>query len=110
MPDNEFEAAVESDKPPTISALVAKKTNAEHDDPMRSFNPPVGFQEATKLTGHLRKLAEFCAKNQPKHVLGGFLPHEIEEARQRAEMIRDWLDLFLRLRPGDDKKAVATDR
>lgn len=89
VPEQDFEAAVESDAPPTVAELAEK---GKEEKPAER---PEGFGEATRFGGQMRKLAEFCDKHDPKYVLGGFLPHEIEETRHHAKVVRDWLDLFL---------------
>jgi hypothetical protein len=61
--DEKFEAAIESDNPPTITSLVKM-----------SRPVPEGFTRATHLIGTVKRFAEFCQDNDAALVAGGGAP------------------------------------
>ena len=87
IPGNEFEALIESDNPPSITALA--------DMGRREQPKPEGFVQATHLIGAVRRFADFCGENEPRLVAGGVLPHEIDELREMVSKIDTWLDVFV---------------
>jgi hypothetical protein len=89
VPTDAFESAVESDAPPTVTAL------AEIGKHSRLPEPPDGFREATRLLGSVRRFAEFCAENDPLFVAGGVLPKEASDLRKKVSIIDGWLDKFV---------------
>jgi hypothetical protein len=68
VPNEDFEAAVESDEPPTISQLASKG--------IKSRPTPAGFSQATNLLGAAKRFAEFCADNDPEFVSGGVMDYQ----------------------------------
>ncbi len=86
--DADFDAAVESDNPPTVTAL------AEQGKKPRS-PPPEGFAEASKLIGTVRRFAEFCDVHDPAIVANGVLSNETVKVRQLVSTIDSWLDRFV---------------
>lgn len=95
VPEAEFEAAVESDNPPTVTKLaeMAKKTNGAVGT--KDFVPPEGFEQATRLLGTIRSFAEFCAETNPETVAGSLMPNEIAKARRTIGVIDSLLDRFV---------------
>lgn len=90
VPAEEFERAVESDQPPTVTRF------AEMGRKVRQMPPaPEGFTQATHLIGAVKRFAEFCAANNPEHVAGGVMPSEAGDLRQRVATIDAWLDRFV---------------
>jgi len=87
VPQQDFDAAVEGDDPPTVTALaeIGKQTRPV----------PQGFQEATHLIGALRDFARFCSEHPPELVAGGVMPSETPEVRQQVAAIDGWLDRFV---------------
>ena len=77
MPEDEFEAAVESDNPPTVTTLS------------RPTGP--GFAKARHLVGELSRFAEFCRENKPDFVASGVMKEQITEVRTQATAVRIWL-------------------
>lgn len=71
IPAEEFEAAIESDAPPTVTRL------AEMGKQSRSA--PEGFKEASRLIGTVRRFAEFCEANAPARVANGVMASEAAE-------------------------------
>ncbi len=92
VPADKFEAAVESPKPPTVTAL------AEMGKQIRAV-PPESFKRATHLIGTVKRFAEFCESNDPKMVAAGVLPSEDQELRELVEVIEGWLDYLVSLPP-----------
>jgi hypothetical protein len=83
VPPEEFEALVESECPPTVTALADRGTEKR---------PVVqGVREATKLIGLLRSLALFCEKHQPNEVVVGVFDHEMPQIRRHIESIERWV-------------------
>ena len=75
IPEQEFEAVVESDDPPSVTKL-ADMGRREYDI-LTSPKPP-GFQAATRLQGAVERFSVFCSEHDPEVVAEGFLRHEIE--------------------------------
>lgn len=86
IPTEQFEALVESDKPPTVTAL------AEMGKQTRSV--PEGFKQATHLIGSVRRFAEFCEENAPHVVANGVMTKEVVELRALTAVIDVWLRIF----------------
>lgn len=87
VPADQFEAAIESDKPPTVTAL------AEMGKQSRPL--PEGFTQATHLIGAVKRFAEFCQTNDAARVAGGVLPAEAGALRSMVGVIDGWLDQFV---------------
>lgn len=77
IPEDEFEAAVESDDPPSVTTLS------------RPTGP--GFAKARHLVGELSRFAEFCRENKPGFVASGLMEEQIAEVRDQATAVRIWL-------------------
>ena len=82
IPEDEFDAAVESDYPPSVTHLA-------------EAGKKPGFKQATEALGSLRRLAKFCKENDPKLVASGLMPSEHQEAREWVSEIDAWLDSFV---------------
>lgn len=89
IPADKFEAAVESQTPPTVTKL------AEMGKQSRAPAPPQGFSQATHLLGTVRRFAEFCASQSPEFVAGGVMPSEVKTVREQVAAIDAWLDRFV---------------
>jgi hypothetical protein len=90
--DEAFDAAVESDDPPTqeqLSQMGAKKQERP--------SPPVGFAEATHLLGALGRMVDQCEQHQPAFIVGGVDPREITKATEQANRVVRWLVEFVSL-------------
>jgi hypothetical protein len=88
VPTEEFEAAVESDDPPTITRLAELGAKSQPKAPEK-------FPEATHIIGVLHELAAFCAEHPPAQVGLAVLPHEVKSLRADAEALDAWLREFL---------------
>lgn len=96
VPQSAFEAAVESESPPTVTALaeMGKQPRPTPDDP--AYQPkPKGFYEATHTMGALRRFVEKCRDHPPELVAGGLDHHEHDEARELVAEADAWLDRFV---------------
>jgi hypothetical protein len=87
VPAEQFEAVIESKKPPTVTAL------AELGKQSRPV--PEGFKQATHLIGAVKRFAEFCQDNDAGLVAGGVLPAEAGALRSMVGVIDGWLDRFI---------------
>jgi hypothetical protein len=115
VPADQFDAAVESDKPPTVTALaeMGKQSRpvpaagpspaSESSSPQTAAAPavappvaaPAGFKQATHLIGVVRDFAAFCEVNDPVVVAGGLMKSEIRAVRSFVGIIDGWLDRFV---------------
>jgi hypothetical protein len=84
VPEEVFEAAVESNDPPTVTKLASMGTV-----------PRPGFKKATHLLGAVRRFSEFCAENEPEGVASGVMDSEVGELREMVSHIDGWLDRFV---------------
>lgn len=87
IPAEQFEAAIESEVPPTVTTL------AEMGKASRPL--PEGFKQATHLIGAVKRFAGFCQENDPAVVAGGVLSAEVSELRSLVVVIDGWLDRFI---------------
>jgi hypothetical protein len=80
VPATDFDAAIEGDKPATVTALaeMGKKVGAV---------PADDFKRATHLIGTVKRFAEFCGENNPQDVAGGVLltPRVVDKAASNRE-------------------------
>lgn len=98
VPAAEFDDAVDSDDPPTVTKL------SEQGKLASSFNlhgrSPQDFKAATATLGWLRSVSEFCDEHTAESVVAGFLPKELKRKHvisTQAEAIRSWLKTVSRL-------------
>lgn len=84
--EDEFNRLVESNQPPTLTALAEKgKGYLEREKPM-------GFKEATQLLGTVKRFSEFCDKTDPVVVANALDDKEKEKVRSMVSKIDKWLD------------------
>ena len=76
-PEKDFEAAVESNNPPTITSL--------------SRPPRPGFEKATHLLGTIGRFVEFCEEHKPEDVACGLNEEELPLIRERTVLLGSWL-------------------
>jgi len=95
IPRDEFEAAVESDNPPTVTALAAQ---GKVSKPLVDLGgrDPKEYAAATHAQGELRRCAKMAAVVTPAAVLRGSKPHELVPMRRHAERIAEWVGGLLR--------------
>lgn len=92
VPAHEFEAAVESDDPPTVTQLSEMGRRGRE---ILARPKPPGFVAATRLQGATSRLADLCREHDPAIVAGGFEKHEVAEIRENVATIMTWLDRFV---------------
>jgi hypothetical protein len=88
VPTLSFERQVESETPPTVTAL-AEQGKRERPKPIIDLGgrDEKDFAAATQSFGELRRFAEFCAGADWKRAKRGAFDHEIKKARGHAEAI-----------------------
>jgi hypothetical protein len=123
VPADQFEQAVESAEPSTVTALAemgkqSRPASATTSSPVPEPSPPpaatslasvaappvtapAGFKQATYLTGVVRDFAAFCQQNDPVVVVGGLMKPEVREVRSFVGIIDGWLDRFVVNLPPD---------
>ena len=87
VPAEEFERAVDSEKPPTVTKLAEMGT--------KHRERPEGFHQATHLIGTVKRFAEFCEENDATTVANGVMPYEARDIREMVSTIDGWLDRFV---------------
>ncbi|HMF68069.1 MAG TPA: hypothetical protein VK602_10725, partial [Phyllobacterium sp.] len=89
VPAAEFEAAVESENPPTVTGLAetGKQSRPQKD-------APPGFAQATQFIGTIDQLAQFCAANPPAVIANALLAHERASTQESVAAVVIWLGDF----------------
>ncbi len=101
VPEDDFEEQVESDDPPTVTALAeqGKKTRPLVD---LEGIPPQDFARATELQGLLRLLADFCSKHDSFQIASAYKPKEVSQVQEFLASIDIWLTEFSSSLQGED--------
>jgi hypothetical protein len=96
IPEQDFVAQIESDKPPTITAL-AKQGTVEQPKPLIDLRgiPPADYARATEAIGPLRRFSEFCKAQPPARIAGALMPHEVASVLKNVSIVDAWLDEFV---------------
>lgn len=113
IPEEQFEALVESDNPPTISQLeeigTARATviDVPIPPPPRPLidlqgRDPDDFRASTTGQGCVRHLADFASRVAPAVVVRGAFPVEVEALERNAKTVAQWI--------GDLVDALAKER
>lgn len=93
VPAAEFEALIESQKPPTVKKLAEI---GKHQQPRPLVNlegrDPKEFAISTNGQAQLRQLAEFAGSTDAAIVIRGAMPHERKAIRHHISVIDAWLD------------------
>lgn len=87
VPQAEFDAAVESFSPATVTKLAEM---GKQSQPQRRVDP-----NATAALATLDKFADFCTKNNPLFVASAVGASLVTKMRQRVASIDAWLDQFV---------------
>lgn len=92
VPADEFERQVESDAPPTVSALAEQGKK-----PLLNLGEksPADFRMATEAIASLRRFAEFARDHDPSRVAAGVDRREAATVRRYVAEIDSWLDRFI---------------
>lgn len=91
---DEFEVAIESDDPPTITELARAGTKHKPLVDLVGISPG-DYADATAAQGFLRSFADFCKKHDAIRIAASFKPHEIKSLRDQVHTIDGWLDKFI---------------
>lgn len=91
VPGADFEAAVESDDPPTVPKL-AERGKASRPLVDLGGRDPEDYATATQALGQLRRFAEFADVTDTDVVVRGAKPREHSAMDQHAAQIIRWLE------------------
>ena len=91
VPHDDFERAVESDDPPTITELSEAGKQAAANRAHRLGPKPPGFRHATQLLGTLERFASFCKEADPKQTAEAMNAQESRRAMRQLDIILDWV-------------------
>jgi hypothetical protein len=86
VPADEFDALVEGDDPPTVTALA---------EIGKTPGVPAKFKAATNLLGILRELKLFAADNDADLVADALYDHEAGSIREAVAVVGPWLERLL---------------
>ena len=101
VPEPDFERAVESASPPTVTRMAAAGTGQRQKASTLSEGDYPGATDATR---YLRELSAFCATRDPIAVAAGVRDPDL--MRGFVETIDRWLDSFItHLAHSDDEAA-----
>jgi hypothetical protein len=92
VPEQEFEAAVESDNPPTITELARIGTRPS----LVERGTVAQFAAATDVLGAIHKLAGSLSGVGAEHIAAGVQEFESETARADAVAVCAWLTDFIK--------------
>ena len=97
VPEEEFEADIESDNPSSIAELEAKGTKKQ-EKPLIDLQgrDPKEFQLATEAQGALRRFAEFANTADQAAVVRGSFPRERRELKDWASITIEWCKGLIR--------------
>lgn len=87
VPSDEFEKQIESDKPPTVTALA--------EQGIKRREAPPHMKRATHAWGVLNEFAEWCDDNAPDEIAQGIYPQEVAGMRNAVAKVDRWMDRFV---------------
>jgi hypothetical protein len=87
VPAKDFEAAVESERPATVTRLAELGKTSKP--------APPGFVAATHAIGTVKEFAAFCQAHPPEFVAGGVYAYEAPKIRTHVTAIEAWLKVFV---------------
>jgi hypothetical protein len=92
VPTEEFESAVESETPPTVTklAIAGTKPQPRNVIDLKGRNPE-DFKACTRALGNCQRFAEFAAETPPDAVVRGASDYAKAELRERAPRIIAWV-------------------
>lgn len=95
VPETDFEAAVEGDRPETVTRL-AERGKLHTSKPVFDLQgiDPKDFQTATAAFGWIEEGARFCEKVKPKQAAAGITSRErrrIPQVLKQIDTIENWL-------------------
>jgi hypothetical protein len=89
IPEEDFEAAVESETPPTVTELAERGTQQQVLN--LEGRSPDDFKAATESHGTIRRLADCAARVPALQVVCGTLSNERPRLREQVEACLAWL-------------------
>jgi hypothetical protein len=98
VPEEEFEAQIESDAPPTVTALAEQGTQKKVFDPFDLMDSGISFEDhklATHIIGVGQELSTFSVTASPKKVWRGLRDYERADLLADLRLIRDWIDSLI---------------
>jgi hypothetical protein len=93
LDSEEFESAVESDRPPSVEALAKRGTKTRPRPPLWDLNgrDPADFKLATHALGQMRETAVFVAKTDAAAVVRGLSGRERQQMRGCIATLLPWV-------------------
>lgn len=105
VPEADFETAVESDKPPTVTEMAMRGT-AVKAPPLAPDVPPADPALVARAHRWLREFAAFCGAHDPAAIALGCQDGDM--LRGYVETVDGWLDRFVtRLPATEEPESVA---
>ena len=101
IPEDQFEAAVESDDPPTVTTLADMGRSPSE---VVGDRPPENFLAATNFIGASQRMAEFCKEHTADFVRAGLSDREIGPVHDSIRIIISWCDAMERIFAGKSSK------
>ena len=99
VPEADFEAAVESEDPPSVTKLGEMGKRKREGPAHLEGIDPEDFSRATQVEGSLRSLrVEAVEVVTPEEYARGLRKADFSEAVRTAEVIVDWLEEFIAIR------------
>lgn len=95
VPESDFDAAVESEDPPTVTELAAAGTVKRPAIDIGDRSPQ-DVELATKAIGYIGGLAAFAAQADPAAVLRGCLGKEGARLKVQSHTIIEWCQQLLK--------------
>lgn len=102
VPDGDFEAAVESDKPPTVTEMAMRGMVAKPAAPVPDV-PPADPALIARAHRWLREFAAFCGAHDPAAIALGCQDGDM--LRGYVETVDGWLDQFVTRLPASTDTA-----
>jgi hypothetical protein len=100
VPKEEFEAQIESDSPPTVTALAERGTQKKVFDPFDLMDSGISFEDhklATHALGVGQELNKFISTARPENVWRGLMDYERSGFLADLRIIREWIDSIINL-------------
>lgn len=92
VPEDEFEQAIESEAPPTVTALAERGTRKQEEPFYAKYGiVPDDFHVATHVWGEVNRFAELAGKTDQEQVARGLIQGEHEKTCANARVCVAWL-------------------
>lgn len=90
VPEDKFDAQVESDNPPTITALAEQGKRSILSSPK-----PEGFAKAIHIKGAFKELTAQMDKYDAIYIIGGMDDRDVKEMKDYIQVVENWIDTFM---------------